>query len=469
MRPFHRAAPELSQRLTFIACAVRSHSRFLPVLFALSWGLCSASVTANPLRETLSELMQTSPRAVAVQSDKESAAQRITETSRRAWTPQLELNYELGNQQYRTNTQSDVPRLDTNRTSLKLSQLLYDFGQSNRKVDESESVAAQAATVAGATVDGLLLEALIAHWSVVRAQRTLEYARQSEASVRKQANLENSLVELGKGYESNVLQAKVQLASSEARRNRADGAVDVAYSRVRAVFGALTPKVTYDMVAKPLAEKIPKTLDEAIQIALENNKQLQIGLHRSQAIKQRIGVTESREFFPTIKLVAEEASRNNTDTALDGSWAKDSKLYVQFQYAVNLGMAGRYAAEAARQELQASVTREMETRDLTIEQVSIGWRNLLVARQNKETLSNQVRIAAKFLEMATAERQLGRRTLLDVLTAEVALINALSDLVSTEADEAIASLNLLQAIGKLDVDAFVEVPVESVMPAISNL
>lgn len=55
--------------------------------------------------------------------------------------------------------------------------------------------------------------------------------------------------------------------------------------------------------------------------------------------------------------------------------------------------------------------------------------------------------------MATAERQLGRRSLLDVLTAEVSLINAMSDLVTTEADGSIAALTLLQATGLLDLDA----------------
>ena len=89
----------------------------------------------------------------------------------------------------------------------------------------------------------------------------------------------------------------------------------------------------------------------------------------------------------------------------------------------------------------------------------------MVARQNKDTLANQVRIAAKFFEMATAERQLGRRTLLDVLTAEVALINAMSDLVATEVDGILASLTLRQSAGLLDMEALAFTAVESALPS----
>ena len=209
----------------------------------------------------------------------------------------------------------------------------------------------------------------------------------------------------------------------------------------------------------------PASLDEAKSIALENSKQIEIGIHRSQAIQERISETNSKEFFPRLQLVAESGVRNNTDGI---SSVDDKKVLLQFQYSLNAGMAGLSAVKAAEKDLAASVSKEVETRDLVQEQVAIAWRNLGVARQNKEILTNQVRIAAKFLDMAFAERKLGRRSLLDVLTAEVSLINALSDLVSTEVDADIAALTLLQTIGKLDLNSFDLSSLDSIMPIIPN-
>jgi adhesin transport system outer membrane protein len=298
----------------------------------------------------------------------------------------------------------------------------------------------------------------------VRAREVLEYSRRSEASVLNLTKIESSLVELGRGYESNVLQAKVQLASAEARRVRADGALSIADARVAAVFGALAPKVDYSQVAQPIAERLPASLEQAREAALKNNRQLEVGTYRSQALSHRAASVQAREVLPRLELVAERSRRNNWDTTMDKSRVDDNKVLVQLSWSFNLGMAGSSAKSAADQDLQASTQREAETRDLVLEQVAIAWRNLLVARQNSDTLANQVRIAGKFFEMATAERQMGRRTLLDVLSAEVALINAMSDLVSAEVDGNIAALTLLQATGQLDMDALRFADARAVLP-----
>ena len=67
-------------------------------------------------------------------------------------------------------------------------------------------------------------------------------------------------------------------------------------------------------------------------------------------------------------------------------------------------------------------------------------------------------------DRCAAERQLGRRSLLELLSAELSLIGALGDLTSTEADAAIASLTLLQAVGRLNLGSFEMKPVDAVLP-----
>jgi len=51
--------------------------------------------------------------------------------------------------------------------------------------------------------------------------------------------------------------------------------------------------------------------------------------------------------------------------------------------------------------------------------------------------------------LAREERKLDKRSLLDVLSGEVALINAKSDAVSAETDIAISVVTLLDAMGVL--------------------
>ena len=82
--------------------------------------------------------------------------------------------------------------------------------------------------------------------------------------------------------------------------------------------------------------------------------------------------------------------------------------------------------------------------------MAISWRNLETARDNRLNLNNQVRLAEEFLNIARQERAVGKRNLLDVLSAETNLLNAQSDQASTEFDVLSAGYTLLQAIGRLD-------------------
>jgi adhesin transport system outer membrane protein len=412
----------------------------------------AARTKASALHSVLDDLLNENPRIVGAAKDLASADSRSTEVGSRSWSPSLQLTSQFGSQQYQTESLTP-PKHEADSTSLRATQLLYDFGRSRYAKSEAVAVVDQSNATLDATKDAVLLDALTAHWSAVRAQKALEFSKQSEISVRNLTQIESSLVDLGKGYESNVLQAKVQLASAESRRIRAEGALDIADARVRAVFGHLAERVAYGDVGLVRTDNLPRSLDEAKAVALENNQQIKIGGFRSQAILQRITGTQSREFLPRLQLVAELNNRNNWDSTMAGSKVDDQKLMVQLTYDLSLGQAGGLAVDAVKHEYDASVAREADVRKLVEEQVTIAWRNLHVAHRNKETLSNQVRIAAKFFEISKAERQLGRRSLLDLLSAEVALISALSDLMATEADGAIAGLTLMQSMGRLKLES----------------
>ena len=89
---------------------------------------------------------------------------------------------------------------------------------------------------------------------------------------------------------------------------------------------------------------------------------------------------------------------------------------------------------------------------LRIEQlVRDAWANLATSKATLGFLSNQASISSEFLELARKERKLGNRSLLDVLNGETALINANSDATSAEADVAIATFTLLNAMGRLNL------------------
>lgn len=428
----------------------------------------TALVTTNAYSDEKSNginenILKTHPRVEAARRDYDSAISRLDEIHNRLWRPNISISADIGQQQFSTESITS-PWREVERQNIRLTQLLYDFNGANSQLDEQQAVALQARTVAQATEEAVLLDMLTAHWSMVRARLALDIAKRNETSVRNLSSMESSLVELGRGYQSNVLQAKVQMAAAEAKTLRARGALDLAQARIDAVFGSHAKQMHFDQVAMVKPEDIPTSLDAALDAAMQNNHQIKVGLHRSQALIHRLAGSEVRENRPKLEMTVELGQRKNWDSAIDNAKVIDKKVLIQLKWDFNIAGASLSASAAIRHDLEASQYRELEANRLIREQVTIAWQNLSIARQNREILANQVRIAAKFFELATSERQFGRRSLLDVLTAEVALTSAMSDLASTEVDAAIAALTLMQATGKLSLDRLITQKVKDVIP-----
>ena len=77
---------------------------------------------------------------------------------------------------------------------------------------------------------------------------------------------------------------------------------------------------------------------------------------------------------------------------------------------------------------------------------------MLVAHQSATLLVSKTIIAQELLKHTREERDLGRRSLMDVLAQETKLINTLSEAVAAETNTVSKAYELLEAIGRLDLE-----------------
>lgn len=424
----------------------QSRAAFSLLTVALLMAHSASAQTVN-FSQALKPLLEIAPRTQAADADVRAAGARVDEVSRRAWAPQFELNASAGYQRFEK-PNAELHEVGNAKThTLRLTQLISDFGRSTKSIRENEMVKSQAEAGLEAMKQGVVLDALQAYLSVQRAEKVLAFARLSEKNIVEQARIEDAMVEAGRGYVSNVLQAKAQLAGAQARRVRAEGAQSVAMYRVQAVFGNLAANLRYEEQI-PKATNLPRSLKDALDEADANSLQIRLGKFRSEALAERMASIRAREYAPRLQFLA-EARRATAFDGVNGT-VKDDRAQFQLNYPINLGLAGSSAVSGAQHDIAASLAREEETRNLVKEQVAIAWRNLQTAQDNQVNLQNQVRLAQEFLNIARQERAVGKRSLLDVLSAETNLLNAQSDLVSTDFDVISASYTLMQAMGRLD-------------------
>ncbi|MEO5337088.1 MAG: TolC family protein [Magnetospirillum sp. WYHS-4] len=413
-------------------------------LVAAVW-LVATPVLADSLQEFLGAAQARDPKLEALRHDRVGAQEKAKEAWS-DWYPEASVNAWGGRQK-----QNQPAGTQTNTVarehSLTVTQLLYDFGKTGAAID---TAALQEVRADLAVIDGeqaLFLEAVTAYANLIRAHETLQFARQAEANVRSQTGLEEARVQSGGGYTTDVLQAKSQLAGARARQVRAEGQYEQALNRFRSVFGELPKDIAKLVKPKLEMNVLPKTVDEALALTLDRSPSLRLAKVTADISREQVRAATAKGFLPVIEAVGEHKKQTHVDGTM-GDKETDT-VKVQLKLPFNLGLTALNSIRAAESGVSASESRVRQALEQAEEQVRNAWQSLQTALANWRYLQDQATLANAFLELARKERELGSRSLLDVLNGETTAINALSDASSAEADVTIAAVTLLYRMGTL--------------------
>jgi len=423
------------------------------VLAAVAASLVAAGAAkAETLPEVLPDLLKISKRVKAAEADMKAANEKAREALG-DWFPKLDLTGNYGyERQFKGNNTADTS-IPPREFEVKITQLLWDFGSTNRAIDNARLSYEQARSTRDAIEQVVLLEGVTAYLDLLRRTRILEFSRGSEDNIKRQTELEDARVQRGSGFSTDVLQSKRQLASAQAARARAEGALQTARNRYLNVFDKLPERPATMAIPRLPLDRLPATLNEVVDIAARDNPQLKAAKLTTEIARNNVSKTFSDKFAPTINLVGEHGHKNDFDGTIGNK--NERMIKVEGKYSFNLGLTAINTLKASEFNLISSENKYGDALDNVQEQARNAWQELETSRQNLEHLRNEANIAAEFLELARKERALGRRSLIDVLAGETALINASSDAASAETDMAIAVFKLLSAMGRLGIEAVV--------------
>ncbi|MFC1672628.1 TolC family protein [Pseudomonadota bacterium] len=414
--------------------------------------LISAASNANAgnLADDVAALMSSHDRVRAAQADLD-AARSNADVARGAYYPTASVTANLGNENIetqnpdgaRTNSSMAARELDLN-----LTQTVWDFGATSATVDGADLAVNQAEINLQQARSSILLNAVSAQLRLSSAARVLAYREQSEASIKRQTELENARVQRGSGFSTDVLQAKAQLAGAQAERVRAQGALQQAVNRYRAIFGDAPADLNGLEEVKLAAKILPDSEGEAVQMALEGNPQSKLTAITAKIAKTEIERTVASNYRPVFTASADQKYKRDVGGTMGDK--NETLLKVEMTYNFNFGWTAANTLKASKSSHTAATSRAKDTRVQIEEQARNAWQNLQTARESASFLENQTNIAAEFLELARKERTLGQRSLIDVLSGETSFMNAQAAADRARTEVNIATLTLLNIMGQLD-------------------
>jgi TolC family type I secretion outer membrane protein len=417
----------------------------LLIIASSGWTSC---VWADDLKGTLSSLLAQHDRIRAAEEDLAAARERA-KAALGVRYPTLSVTSHYGYEAQNKFESADTS-MPSREIDLNLTQQLWDFGASSASIEAARLTFKQAHENLETAKQTLLLEGVSALLDVYLTQKKLDYAKQSVSNIKLQTELEDARVQEGSGYSADVLQAKSQLVDAEALRIKIKEELDVALNRHKTIFGEYPKKKKTSPKLKIPTQLLPISLGEAIKIAQENNPRLASSGFGLKLAAVTVAETKANELFPSVNLVS--TTKHKVDAAGTKGYQAEYMVKVEVAYDFDFGLSSIRRLQATKHDRQATARRLRETRDQIEEQVKNKWKGLLTAHENAGLLITKTVIAQELLKHTREERDLGRRSLMDVLTRETKLINTLSEAVAAETKTVTKAYELLEVIGRLEVD-----------------
>lgn len=421
--------------------------------YATAWltllGGVPQPVIASPREDVISliaKATETHDRLRGAEAAADSARNGLR-ISHGGWYPTLSLSANGGRET--TEKPAGLPNTDLNagQLSIRATQLIWDFDATNADIRRAQVSVVRADIAVERTRQELLVEGLSAYANLVRAHRLLTFARQSEDNIRRQTGLEEVRLQEGYGFSTDVLQAKSQLAGAQARRVAAEEAMQTALSRFQAYFGHVSFRLDGAQVLAMTKAALPASMDAAVEEARRHNPRLQELALTTAAAEEAVTSVRGRSLYPRVEGFVER----NVKRDVAGQPGRQNELLFKLQvtFSLNTGLTAINSVRLAEADLRAADASWADQERTVLETVRNSWNRLESARSQVRLLNDQASLAAGFLDVARAERELGSRSLIDILSGETTLINARSDAAAAETELVLAGYRLLAAMGRL--------------------
>ncbi len=350
-------------------------------------------------------------------------------------------------------TGSSNQRYNPTEAKLKITQKLWDFGETSADIETSKLTAEMSRLSLHGAKNQTILKAAQAYIGLKKAHAQFKIAQDGEMQLKKQTGLQDFRVSRGAAVGTDVLQAKNALAGAITSRVTAEGGLKRALSQFEKVFGSIPANIDALLPIRIPNILIPESEDSFREAVMKNGDQLM-----KARVTYDMAVIASKKamaanFLPEFKATAEVNYKGDASGTLGGKTEYIGKVEMSwplelFGTQINTYRAAKLTGESAELTYGEAVRAAEES-------ITNSWIQYNLAALNRANVQNQVTIAEQFLRLSQIEVQQGRGQMMMVMNAQNALINARKALQSNTSDHAVQVYNLLAQMGSLSLENLV--------------
>ncbi len=337
---------------------------------------------------------------------------------------------------------SNVGFLDS---SVTLSQLLWDFGQTSNRWRSTQAGARSAADQERSTWQQVILQVRVAFFNAVAFKELLTVARETLANQRNHLIQIEGFVQAGTRPPIDLSQARADFANAEVQVINADNAYQRSKLLVNQAMGVEGP-VDYEVANEALLPQAGEdgALESLLVTALAARPEIASATEQVKA--QQLLIQSARGAYgPSISVGASAIQTTQTGTNYVG-WnaaAGVTLTWNLFQGGLTKGMVHEAEGNLGFAAGQLEVLRQQVRVDVD--------QALLAIRAAKAALSsskNALVAARQRLSLAEGRYQNGSGSVIELGDAQIAAANAAAQVVQTDFQLSTARAQLIWAIGR---------------------
>ena len=337
----------------------------------------------------------------------------------------------------------------TDSQAVSLTQPIWTGGRVKARVSQAEATIRTGRENLRRFEYDLLTRVVTAYVNVRRDEQLLRIVQDTIQVLERQLSDTEAKFKVRTLTATDVAQSQARLSQQRSTLATVQGQLAVS----RAQYLASVGQSPVDLAPPPPLEDLPPTIEKAFDAAEANNPQMLASVYTEMSSRARV-VEAKAARLPTVaarldfqrspfQLFAPAQGINETRL---GSVTITQPIYTSGQISSGIRQT---VEENNRDRLTIDETRLQVT-----QQVSSAWEQLAASRKQATTFQDEVRADEFAFYGVRQEERFALRSTIEVLNAQLELTNAQQNLVRTRAQEYVGRVQLLAAVGVLDVRRF---------------
>ncbi|MCW8896127.1 TolC family outer membrane protein [Sulfurimonas sp.] len=404
--------------------------------------LLATAINAQDLKTTVNEVLSTNPIILERLKNYNATKEDIT-TAKAGYYPKLDLSIGVGREDGETAAGQDFD-YSVYQNSLTYTHNIFKGFETTYRVKQQESRTASAAYSYIEKVNDTSFEMVNTYLQVMKNKELLNIERENieinaEILAKVQKLYDSGLTTLS---EVNKIESSLSLAKSNyiVQENTM---LDVKYNMQRVLGRYIDP----DEMSRPVLNvALPASLEEATLFAMQNNPSLLVGKHNVK-LAQATYQEKKSPFYPSVDIEVSQNMNKNL-SGIPGEY-DNLRAMAYLRYNFFNGFADKATLQKSVSTIHQEVQTKNQLRREVIEGLSLSWAANEKLSKQLEHLKDYKNFSIKTLTLYSKEYDLGRRSLLDLLSAQNDFIAAKAQIINTEYSMLFAKYRILDAMGTL--------------------